>query len=435
MEANSRQELNRQLAQMLKGGVIMDVTTPEQARIAEEAGACAVMALERIPADIRAAGGVSRMSDPKMIRGIQDAVTIPVMAKCRIGHIAEAQILQAIEIDYIDESEVLSPADNIYHIDKTKFDVPFVCGAKNLGEALRRIAEGATMIRTKGEPGTGDVVQAVSHMRLMQSEIRRLVSMSEDELYEAVRGQWYFQERQSRQASRSHRAGRHQLSGCQTSGRTQRRPRRGNGGHQRTGNRTFNGGEGKMRIAVLALQGAFIEHEQMLQRLGVETFQIRQLKDWQQPKDGLILPGGESTVQMRLLSQLGLHDPIREAILGGLPVFGTCAGMILLSKGYLGTMDIVVRRNAYGRQLGSFHTVGTVEGIGKDLPMTFIRAPYIETVLSDACIPIASIDGHIVAARQGNQLAAAFHPELDCDPRIHQFFLESAVFSRTSVDK
>lgn len=187
MEANSRQELNRQLAQMLKGGVIMDVTTPEQARIAEEAGACAVMALERIPADIRAAGGVSRMSDPKMIRGIQDAVTIPVMAKCRIGHIAEAQILQAIEIDYIDEIEVLSPADNIYHIDKTKFDVPFVCGAKNLGEALRRIAEGATMIRTKGEPGTGDVVQAVSHMRLMQSEIRRLVSMSEDELYEAAK--------------------------------------------------------------------------------------------------------------------------------------------------------------------------------------------------------------------------------------------------------
>ena len=187
MEANSRQDLNRQLAQMLRGGVIMDVTTPEQARIAEEAGACAVMALERIPADIRAAGGVSRMSDPKMIRGIQDAVTIPVMAKCRIGHIAEAQILQAIEIDYIDESEVLSPADNIYHIDKTKFDVPFVCGAKNLGEALRRIAEGATMIRTKGEPGTGDVVQAVSHMRLMQSEIRRLVSMSEDELYEAAK--------------------------------------------------------------------------------------------------------------------------------------------------------------------------------------------------------------------------------------------------------
>ena len=182
-----RMTLNRNLAQMLKGGVIMDVTTPEQAKIAEAAGACAVMALERIPADIRAAGGVARMSDPKMIKGIQQAVSIPVMAKCRIGHVAEAQILQAIEIDYIDESEVLSPADNVYHIDKTKFNVPFVCGAKNLSEALRRIAEGATMIRTKGEPGTGDVVQAVSHMRLMQSEIRRLVGMAEDELFEATK--------------------------------------------------------------------------------------------------------------------------------------------------------------------------------------------------------------------------------------------------------
>ena len=179
--------LNRNLAQMLKGGVIMDVTTPEQAKIAEAAGACAVMALERVPADIRAAGGVARMSDPKMIKGIQQAVSIPVMAKCRIGHVAEAQILQAIEIDYIDESEVLSPADNVYHIDKTKFNVPFVCGAKNLSGALRRIAEGATMIRTKGEPGTGDVVQAVSHMRLMQSEIRRLVGMAEDELFEAAK--------------------------------------------------------------------------------------------------------------------------------------------------------------------------------------------------------------------------------------------------------
>lgn len=184
---NNRQELNRNLAQMLKGGVIMDVTTPEQAKIAEAAGACAVMALERIPADIRAAGGVSRMSDPKMIKGIQAAVSIPVMAKCRIGHIAEAQILQAIEIDYIDESEVLSPADEVYHIDKTRFDVPFVCGARNLGEALRRIAEGATMIRTKGEPGTGDVVQAVSHMRQMQSEIRRVVATAEDELFEVAK--------------------------------------------------------------------------------------------------------------------------------------------------------------------------------------------------------------------------------------------------------
>ena len=185
--ANNRLELNKNLAQMLKGGVIMDVTTPEQAKIAEAAGACAVMALERIPADIRAAGGVSRMSDPKMIKGIQQAVSIPVMAKCRIGHFAEAQILQAIEIDYIDESEVLSPADDKSHIDKTKFDVPFVCGAKDLGEALRRINEGAAMIRTKGEPGTGDVVQAVRHMRMMQSEIRRLVSMREDELFDAAK--------------------------------------------------------------------------------------------------------------------------------------------------------------------------------------------------------------------------------------------------------
>lgn len=180
-------ELNRGLAQMLKGGVIMDVTTPEQAKIAQEAGACAVMALERIPADIRAAGGVSRMSDPKMIKGIQEAVSIPVMAKCRIGHFVEAQILEAIEIDYIDESEVLSPADDVYHINKTDFKVPFVCGARDLGEALRRINEGATMIRTKGEPGTGDVVQAVRHMRKMNSEIRKIVSMRGDELFEAAK--------------------------------------------------------------------------------------------------------------------------------------------------------------------------------------------------------------------------------------------------------
>ena len=187
MTTTSQYELNKGLAQMLKGGVIMDVTTPEQAKIDEAAGACAVMALERIPADIRAAGGVSRMSDPKMIKGIQDAVSIPVMAKCRIGHFVEAQILQAIEIDYIDESEVLSPADDIYHIDKTQFNVPFVCGARDLGEALRRINEGASMIRTKGEPGTGDVVQAVRHMRKMNSEIRKITSMHKDELFEEAK--------------------------------------------------------------------------------------------------------------------------------------------------------------------------------------------------------------------------------------------------------
>ncbi len=186
---NKQYELNKQLAQMLKGGVIMDVTSPDQAKIAEDAGACAVMALERIPADIRAAGGVSRMSDPQMIKGIQEAVSIPVMAKCRIGHFVEAQILEAIEIDYIDESEVLTPADDVYHIDKRQFKVPFVCGARDLGEALRRISEGASMIRTKGEPGTGDVIQAVRHLRKMNAEIRRIVSLSDDELYEAAKQQ------------------------------------------------------------------------------------------------------------------------------------------------------------------------------------------------------------------------------------------------------
>lgn len=179
-----------------------------------------------------------------------------------------------------------------------------------------------------------------------------------------------------------------------------------------------------MRIAVLALQGAFIEHEQMLQKLGVETFEVRQLSDWQQPKDGLILPGGESTVQMRLLRELNLFEPIRQAINDGLPVFGTCAGMILLSEGYLGTMDIRVRRNAYGRQLGSFHTIGSIKDIGNDIPMTFIRAPYIEEVLSDDCHAISTVDNHIVAARQGNQIATAFHPELDEDTRMHKYFIE-----------
>ena len=473
MEQN-RQELNRNLAQMLKGGVIMDVTTPEQARIAEEAGACAVMALERIPADIRAAGGVSRMSDPKMIKGIQAAVSIPVMAKCRIGHFVEAQILQAIEIDYIDESEVLSPADNIYHIDKTQFEVPFVCGARNLSEALRRIAEGATMIRTKGEPGTGDVVQAVSHMRLMQAEIRRLVGMSEDELFEAakqlqapydlvkyvhdhgklpvvnfaaggacrrcaddaagrrgcLRRIGYLQERRPREACRCHCPGRDQLQGCQEDCRAERGPGRGDGWHQRAGDQDPHGrARTIMRIAVLALQGAFIEHERMLQQLGAECFEVRQLSDWNQPKDGLVIPGGESTTMLKLLHDLELLQPIREAIAGGLPVFGTCAGLILLAKEVegeefprLSTMDIRARRNAYGRQLGSFHTSLDMAEVGTGLPATFIRAPYIESVEDDVRV-LASVDGHIVAARQGNQLVTAFHPELDSDLHIHKYFL------------
>lgn len=472
-----RQTLNRNLAQMLKGGVIMDVTTPEQARIAEQAGACAVMALERIPADIRAAGGVSRMSDPKMIKGIQAAVSIPVMAKCRIGHITEAQILQAIEIDYIDESEVLSPADNIYHIDKTKFDVPFVCGAKNLGEALRRIAEGATMIRTKGEPGTGDVIQAVSHMRQMQSEIRRLVSMSEDELFEAAKQLQApyelvkFVHENGKLPVVNFAAG-----GVATPADAALMMQLGAEGVF-VGSGIFKSGNPEKRaaaivkavanyndakvladlsedlgeamvgineqeiellmaercstqhycmgktIAILALQGAFAEHAQTLNRLGVESFEVRSLSDWDRHKDGLIIPGGESTVQTKLLHELQLFTPIQHAIQDGLPVFGTCAGLILLSDKCLNTMDIDVRRNAYGRQLGSFYVEHEMEGVGKNVPMTFIRAPYINRLLSKKVEVLAEVDGHIVAARQGKQLVTAFHPELNQDLRVHQYFL------------
>ena len=284
---NERYELNKNLAQMLKGGVIMDVTTPEQAKIAEAAGACAVMALERIPADIRAAGGVSRMSDPKMIKGIQEAVSIPVMAKCRIGHFAEAQVLQAIEIDYIDESEVLSPADDVYHINKREFDVPFVCGAKDLGEALRRINEGASMIRTKGEPGTGDIVQAVRHMRKMNSEISKLVSMREDELFEAA-------------------------------------------------------------------------------------------KQLQVPYDLVLY----------------VHEN------GKLPVVNFAAGGVA--------------------------TPADAAGIG-EIPMTFIRAPFVESVHADASgnTPeiLSIVENRIVGVKYKNQMAFAFHPELDQDTRIHEAFL------------
>ena len=284
---NERYELNKNLAQMLKGGVIMDVTTPEQAKIAEAAGACAVMALERIPADIRAAGGVSRMSDPKMIKGIQEAVSIPVMAKCRIGHFAEAQVLQAIEIDYIDESEVLSPADDVYHINKREFDVPFVCGAKDLGEALRRINEGASMIRTKGEPGTGDIIQAVRHMRKMNSEISKLVSMREDELFEAA-------------------------------------------------------------------------------------------KQLQVPYDLVLY----------------VHENRK------LPVVNFAAGGVA--------------------------TPADAAGIG-EIPMTFIRAPFVESVHADASgnTPeiLSIVENRIVGVKYKNQMAFAFHPELDQDTRIHETFL------------
>ena len=478
---NERYELNKNLAQMLKGGVIMDVTTPEQAKIAEAAGACAVMALERIPADIRAAGGVSRMSDPKMIKGIQEAVSIPVMAKCRIGHFAEAQVLQAIEIDYIDESEVLSPADDVYHINKREFDVPFVCGAKDLGEALRRINEGASMIRTKGEPGTGDIVQAVRHMRKMNSEISKLVSMREDELFEAAKQLQvpydlvlYVHENGKLPvvnfaaggvATPADAALMMQLgaegvfvgSGIFKSGNPAKRAAAivqavtnytdakliaelsSDLGEAMVG---INEQEiellmaergNKMTIAVLALQGAFIEHEQMLQKLGVHTIELRQASDLQKDFDGIILPGGESTVQGKLLHDLNMFEPLKEKIESGIPVLATCAGMILLASDiaeqdetYFETIPMTVKRNAYGRQLGSFHTNAEAAGIG-EIPMTFIRAPFVESVHADASgnTPeiLSIVENRIVGVKYKNQMAFAFHPELDQDTRIHEAFL------------
>ena len=432
--AEKQYELNKELAQMLKGGVIMDVTTPEQAKIAEEAGACAVMALERIPADIRAAGGVSRMSDPKMIRGIQEAVSIPVMAKCRIGHFAEAQILEAIEIDYIDESEVLSPADDVYHIDKKQFKVPFVCGAKDLGEALRRINEGASMIRTKGEPGTGDVVQAVRHMRMMNREIARITSMRQDELFEVAKELRVPYEL----VLKVHDTGRLPVvnfaaggvatpadaalmmqlgaegvfvgSGIFKSGNPKKRADaivkavtnykdakmlaelssdlgEAMVGINESEIQLLMAEENKMKIAVLAVQGAFMEHEKALQRLGAETVELRKAEDLEQDFDGLVLPGGESTVQSRLLKELSMFEPLKEKIEEGLPVLATCAGLILLAQNVsndekrgFATLPVTVKRNAYGRQLGSFYYEGGIKGIGT-YPMEFIRAPYLSGMM------------------------------------------------------
>lgn len=386
---DNRYELNKELAQMLKGGVIMDVTTPQQAQIAQETGACAVMALERIPADIRAVGGVSRMSDPKMIQEIQNAVSIPVMAKCRIGHFVEAQILEAIEIDYIDESEVLSPADDVYHIDKRTFRVPFVCGARDLGEALRRIQEGASMIRTKGEPGTGDVVQAVRHMRMMNRQIASICAMREDELYEAAKE---FQVP-----------------------------------FELVKNVHDNG---RLPVVNFAAGGiATPADAALMMQLGAETFEIRKREDLEtQPMDGLVLPGGESTAMGKLLRELDLFFPLKEKIEGGLPVLATCAGMILLAEKltdgetpHFTTMPICVRRNAYGRQLGSFETDGNMKGIGT-IPMVFIRAPYVESAAGQVEI-LAETGGRITAVRYQNQLAMAFHPELTEDNRVYEYWL------------
>ena len=467
--ANERYALNKQLAQMLKGGVIMDVTTPEQAKIAEEAGACAVMALERIPADIRAAGGVARMSDPKMIQEIQAAVSIPVMAKCRIGHFVEAQLLQAIEIDYIDESEVLSPADDVYHVNKREFEVPFVCGAKDLGEALRRINEGASMIRTKGEPGTGDIVQAVRHMRMMNKQIAQISALRKDELFEVAKQlQVPYELVEYVHNHKKLPVVNFAAGGVATPADAALMMQLGAEGVF-VGSGIFKSGNPKkraaaivkavtnytdakliaklsedlgeamvgineqeieiiMKIAVLALQGAFIEHEKKLEQLGATCIELRQKSDLDQDFDGLVLPGGESTVQGKLLKELDMFDDLQKRIQDGLPTLATCAGLILLAKEienqnqtYFSTIPMTIKRNAYGRQLGSFHTIEEMKGIGK-VPMTFIRAPYIESVQEGVAI-LSKVNDHIIAVQYKNQLALSFHPELDEDDSIHQYFI------------
>ena len=417
METTKRYELNKELAQMLKGGVIMDVTTPEQAKIAQEAGACAVMALERIPADIRAAGGVSRMSDPKMIAGIQEAVTIPVMAKCRIGHFAEAQVLEAIEIDYIDESEVLSPADDVYHINKRNFKVPFVCGAKDLGEALRRINEGASMIRTKGEPGTGDIVQAVRHMRKMNSQIAQLVSMREDELFEAAKqlrvpyDLVVYVHENGKLPVVNFAAG-----GVATPADAALMMQLGAEGVF-VGSGIFKSGNPAKRAAAIVQAVTNFTDAKRIAELSKDL------------GEAIILPGGESTVQGKLLKELDMFDTIKKQIEAGMPVLATCAGLILLAKDikdqeetYFGTIPMCVKRNAYGRQLGSFFTTKEVDGVG-EVPMTFIRAPYVESV-EDGVKVLAEVDGNIVGVEYGKQMGFAFHPELDGDLRIHQRYVD-----------
>ena len=406
------------LAQMLKGGVIMDVVTPEQAKIAEEAGAVAVMALERVPADIRAAGGVARMSDPSMIEGIMAAVTIPVMAKARIGHFVEAQVLEALGVDYIDESEVLTPADETNHIDKHAFKVPFVCGCRNLGEALRRINEGAAMMRTKGEAGTGNIVEAVRQLRDVLSEIRKLQGMREDELFVAAKdlqapyelvkdvaangrlpvvnfvaggistpsdaalvmqlgaegvfvGLRDLQERGSGPDGQRDRPGDDALRGPEDHRRGLEGPggadaRARDGGHPRPGAarrpRLVATAEPAMKIGVLALQGAFAEHVSTLHAIGVEAVEVRLPEDLDDV-DGLIIPGGESTTMRRLIDRWGLRQPILDLAETGAPLFGTCAGMIVLAREIAGDeepvlplLDVTVERNAFGRQLDSFET-------------------------------------------------------------------------------
>src|SRR5205807_2429377 len=370
MVEHGTDRIKRGLAEMLKGGVIMDVTSADQARIAEEAGAVAVMALERVPADIRREGGVARMADPTKIVEIVEAVTVPVMAKCRIGHFAEAQVLQALGVDFIDESEVLTPADERYHVDKGAFTVPFVCGATNLGEALRRIGEGAAMIRSKGEAGTGNVVEAVRHLRTIADGIRRLqVAPVEELMTEAKKlGAPYELVREVAAAGKLP-----VVTFCA-------------GGIATPADASLVmqlGAEGVfVGPGILALQGDFAEQRRALEACGTDAPEVRTAADLEHI-DALIIPGGESTTILKLIDRYELREPLVKHIEAGLPVFGTCAGAIVLASRSsdgeppLGVLDVAVRRNAYGRQRESFEAEVDVAGVGT-VPAIFIRAPVFE---------------------------------------------------------
>ena len=486
------------LAQMLKGGVIMDVVTPDQAKIAEDAGAVAVMALERVPVATSAPPAASPgCRDPSMIVGIMEAVSIPVMAKARIGHFVEAQVLEALGVDYIDESEVLTPADEANHIDKHAFKVPFVCGARNLGEALRRISEGAAMMRTKGEAGTGNIVEAVRHIRTVNAEIRRLQGMREDELFVAAKelqaplelvrgvaaegklpvvnfvaggiatpadaalamqlgaegvfvGSGIFKsEDPARMANAIVQATTH-FDNPKVIAEVEQGPRGGDARHRAgddPGERAARGprlvgndhdgtprrGANEMKIGVLAVQGAFVEHVRVLDAIGVEPVEVR-LPEQLAGLSGLILPGGESTTMRKLIDRWGLREPILDLAASGAPLFGTCAGMILLAREIAGgeepvfpLLDMTVERNAFGRQLDSFEGDLTVPILG-DGPVhgVFIRAPIVDRVGPDVDVLARLDDGRVVAVRQRNVLATAFHPELAGETRFHRLMATMA---------
>ena len=470
------------LAEMLKGGVIMDVVTPDQARVAEAAGAVAVMALERVPSDIRTHGGVARMSDPSMIEGIKEAVTIPVMAKARIGHFVEAQLLESLEVDYVDESEVLTPADEANHIDKWAFKVPFVCGATNLGEALRRIGEGAAMIRTKGEAGTGNVVEAVRHMRAIHGEIRRLGGLDDAELYKSAKelaapldlvreiaasgklpvvnfsaGGYRHSRRRgaddaARRRGRVRRLGDLQVRGPRPHGRGDRR------GHdpfrqaRARGRRLARArrGHGRPRdllarraerhrpapaprlvgpvavVGVLALQGDFEAHVRVLGGLGAQPRVVREPADLE-GLDGLVIPGGESTTMTLGIEREGLAEPLRDLVRAGTPTLGTCAGLIMLDRDHLGVLDMSARRNAFGRQVASFEEELELPLDSGSEPTrvraVFIRAPWVEEHGGDVEV-LASVGDHPVAVRAGDVLAVAFHPEISGEDRLHRWLLD-----------